>query len=292
MGKANPAIVLANYYQFTPGESTDHPLVRSRMLLWCKKGSGDVIINGASYHLSQDAFVLQPWNHSISYKASDESPFLVGGIHFIPDYPVDAPIYYNVPHSPESHHMREARGRDEYIEGCGGVLYGSFRSCPSLAHLAEYMVSWFSSETKLDDESRMLGRLFVRELASAVEALNRSTSTPKELQALLNFIRLHLHDKLSADDLAQFMGCSQPTMARMFRRYLGTSPVGWITRERMALAAGMLASTHIPVKEVGEQVGIDDIYYFSKLFKRAYGLAPTAYRSKAPMLVKTPKSHR
>ncbi len=40
----------------------------------------------------------------------------------------------------------------------------------------------------------------------------------------------------------------------------------------------LLATTHIPVGEIGKMVGIDDPYYFSRIFKRKYHMTPTRYR--------------
>jgi AraC-like DNA-binding protein len=50
------------------------------------------------------------------------------------------------------------------------------------------------------------------------------------------------------------------------------------TQQRGFGAADKLIETRMTVNEICYSVGINDAFYFSKLFKRAYGLTPTEYR--------------
>ena len=46
----------------------------------------------------------------------------------------------------------------------------------------------------------------------------------------------------------------------------------------MQLTCGLLDTTDLKVNQIGCQLGIDDPYYFSRLFKRQMGVSPRSYR--------------
>ena len=71
-----PVIVLANARQFAAHERFHAPQVQSCMLLWCKAGHGEVVINGQHHVFAPDTFFLIPWNHAIGYHPRTEQPFL------------------------------------------------------------------------------------------------------------------------------------------------------------------------------------------------------------------------
>lgn len=81
--------------------------------------------------------------------------------------------------------------------------------------------------------------------------------------------------------LAQEVGVSRSVLAERFRHYLADSPIGYLTRWRLQLAAQLLSSTSKSVTEVAGDVGYESDPSFNRAFKREYGLPPAAFRSHA-----------
>jgi transcriptional regulator GlxA family with amidase domain len=79
-------------------------------------------------------------------------------------------------------------------------------------------------------------------------------------------------------DIANYADCSTSTLTRLFQKYLNKSPGQWLQEERLKQAAMLIATTILPFSEIGKRVGIDDQFYFSKIFKQHSGMTPTAYR--------------
>ncbi|MFC5701627.1 helix-turn-helix domain-containing protein [Cohnella faecalis] len=63
----------------------------------------------------------------------------------------------------------------------------------------------------------------------------------------------------------------------IFRQATGQSVAEYLLRLRMEEAKRLLRQRRFTVQEVGEKVGIGDLYYFSKLFKRVEGISPKKY---------------
>jgi len=78
--------------------------------------------------------------------------------------------------------------------------------------------------------------------------------------------------------LAAQTGYSVSHLHREFRAQLGLTPMAWLATTRAELAASLLLQTERPVAWIGRQVGWPDPNYFSRCFRRAYGISPTAYR--------------
>jgi AraC-like DNA-binding protein len=81
-------------------------------------------------------------------------------------------------------------------------------------------------------------------------------------------------------ELAAEVGHSISHLHREFRAQLGFTPMAWLARTRAEVAASLLVQTDRPVAWVGQQVGWPDPNYFSRCFRRAHGMSPTAYRAR------------
>lgn len=79
--------------------------------------------------------------------------------------------------------------------------------------------------------------------------------------------------------LAEAVGLSRSVLAERFRHYLSDTPMGYLTRWRLQLAAQVLTSTSKSVAEVAGEVGYESEPSFNRAFKREFGLPPARFRS-------------
>lgn len=98
------------------------------------------------------------------------------------------------------------------------------------------------------------------------------------IRALLDWLAEHLHEPLSVDDLARLAAMSPRTLARRFRDATGTSPMRWLTHQRVARAQELLTTTDLPVEAIARRVGMGTATNLRQHFRAATGMAPAAYR--------------
>ena len=79
-------------------------------------------------------------------------------------------------------------------------------------------------------------------------------------------------------ELARTIASSRTVLVDRFSDVIGVSPMHYLTRWRMQLAAGQLASSTAKVATIGALVGYDSEPAFSRAFKRETGVSPAAWR--------------
>ena len=89
---------------------------------------------------------------------------------------------------------------------------------------------------------------------------------------------------------AEVAKMSESGFYQHFKEWAGVSPNEYRTNMRISAAKSMLRNSAISVREIAEQVGFSDPYYFSRCFRKAVGCSPRAYREaqKNEEISKTP----
>ena len=95
------------------------------------------------------------------------------------------------------------------------------------------------------------------------------------------FIEFNYKYGITARDVAAELNIDRTHFFRIFKAKTGLSPEQYIMKLRIRKAKELLAAGANTVTEIASLVGVGDVYYFSKLFKRAEGVSPTEYRKSA-----------
>ena len=98
------------------------------------------------------------------------------------------------------------------------------------------------------------------------------------MQKVINTINLNLSDQLSPKSLAAMYYISPSYLSSLFKQDTGTTIVDYINSQRVDRAAVLLATTDRSIAAVAAAVGILDVNYFTKIFKKQLGTTPTQYR--------------
>ncbi len=88
------------------------------------------------------------------------------------------------------------------------------------------------------------------------------------VHAALNYMGVHFRERLSVSDIVHAAEISPSRLYALFQAQMGISPMAYLNQQRLSSACLLLESTDKPVREIAEMCGIDDVFYFSKLFKK------------------------
>ena len=82
------------------------------------------------------------------------------------------------------------------------------------------------------------------------------------------------------EELAQQAGLSRTALAERFRESMGDTPLNHLRTLRMQRAMKLLADSDRHLEAVASEVGYQDAFSFSKVFKRTVGVSPKAFRQR------------
>lgn len=103
------------------------------------------------------------------------------------------------------------------------------------------------------------------------------TSTEKKqvVEFITRYISNHYMNDITLDMFSKDMYLSQAYISKIFKDETGFSPINYLIKTRLSKAKTLLENEKLPIKVVAKQVGYDDVYHFSKLFKKYYGMPPS-----------------
>ncbi len=101
-----------------------------------------------------------------------------------------------------------------------------------------------------------------------------------DLDGLHAYMREHLHARLELERLAAFCNLSKFHFVSRYKAITGRTPIQHFLHLKIEYACQLLDSSDQSVARVGQAVGYDDSYYFSRLFSKVMGLSPSAYRQR------------
>lgn len=127
-----------------------------------------------------------------------------------------------------------------------------------------------------------------RELAENFHILLMTLFTAPEPEArpaeelvdnLITYFKAHLSSNITLQDLEEKTGFSKVYICRVFKKFRNTTPIDYFTRLKIARAREMLIEfPGLSLREISDSLGFNDVYYFSKVFKRINGCSPSEMR--------------
>lgn len=104
-----------------------------------------------------------------------------------------------------------------------------------------------------------------------------STKPLIKVHALLDYIHGHYTEKITGEQIALEFDSNYDYLNRVFTKLTGQSIMRYVNRVRINHAKELIEATHLTFGEIGYLTGLDDPYYFSKVFKKFEGMTPSQY---------------
>ena len=101
---------------------------------------------------------------------------------------------------------------------------------------------------------------------------------PLPLCRALDLIKANLHLEYTLDRLSSECKVGISTLSRLFRHHLNISPMNYIIERRLGYARQLIKVSKMPLKEIAEMCGYKSESFFSRSFKKKFGMSPSSYR--------------
>lgn len=110
---------------------------------------------------------------------------------------------------------------------------------------------------------------------------NYTVTIPEEIEMAVSYFNENYNTKISVAQYAESLHISTNWFIRNFKQHMKMSPAQYLLSLRMVNAQSLLENTDYSVGEIAEIVGYDNQLYFSRVFKKEYGISPAQYRKRA-----------
>lgn len=239
------------------------------ILIYCTKGCGGYRIGSRQYSVATNQCFILPPGQPHCYWADRDDPWTIYWVHFegtlaaemVPDA-THGPL--DIAPSQESRIMtRNAIFEELYLTLSDSYSMDNMRYATSLLHL--YLASFrhIAAYRRYRHEDERI-------------------DVPDAVASIIRYMQENLEGHITLRQLSDYTGYSVSQLSNIFRKSTGDSPLSYFNRLKIQRACQLLATTTLRVNQISAKLGIDDSYYFSRLFTHVVGVSPKKYRQSSP----------
>ncbi len=152
-------------------------------------------------------------------------------------------------------------------------------SVNSIADLMVHIVEeWFGSRIARAIENQFSPEIRRSFNAAAYQNEADSSHHDELVAQMQQWLQSNITYAVSVTNLAKQFRLTPRTLNRRFKRATGMTPLSYLQSLRIAGAKDLLRHSNLTVGDIAWQLGIQDVSYFSQLFRRHSGMSPLRYR--------------
>lgn len=232
------------------------------LLLYCTAGSGWLEADGKREAIGAGSLVLLPPGVAHRYGADAHPPWTIWWCHFTGSALPALLAHLGL------------GGRRSLDIGLQPALINHFRALLAVQQTGFALESYLHASAQL--------RVLLTFLALKIPRGNEAPARAADIDRITAWMREHIERPVELAELAAATSSlSVFHFARRFRATTGVAPMQYFIHLRMEHACRLLDMSDAPVHRIARQLGYEDPYYFSRLFRKVIGIAPSDYRKLA-----------
>jgi AraC-like DNA-binding protein/mannose-6-phosphate isomerase-like protein (cupin superfamily) len=236
--------------------------IDQNILIYCLEGQGMVKIKEEEYELNPGDFILIPAGTAHHYAANEANPWTIYWVHFKGHMATNIINTFQEKNSSYKGAINYQDSRIRLFEDMYSNLemgYSRDNLCYINMCLPYFLTSFiFNANYNMADKKR------------SNDTINCS----------INFMQKNIDKMLTLDSLAESVHLSASHFSFLFRKKTGFSPIEHFNHLKVQKACQYLLFTDLRIKEIADKLGMEDQYYFSRMFTKIMGMSPVAYRIK------------
>ncbi|MTH17677.1 AraC family transcriptional regulator [Flavobacterium sp. LC2016-01] len=230
--------------------------IHEYILLYCLDGEGWITINRKTIKLTPNTGFIIPENTAHKYGSSLTHPWSIYWVHFTGNY---AQTFYKRFSASSSEAVKIAFDQTRII-----ILNAIMKLLDS----------------DLADEKTELTHFKLIAFLSSLcysDTLDKA-NTDDRIDLSILFLKKNINKILSIQQLAIQASYSVSRYSELFKNKTGYSPIQYFIKLKIEKSCEYLYYSNMNIKEICKEIGFDDPYYFSRMFKKQIGMAPLQYR--------------
>ena len=232
------------------------------VFIYCIEGAGWFSLNNEVHQVSRNQYFILPAGVPHKYGSDESNPWTIYWIHYKGKLAsqFSSGLNYPIEIKPAVH--SRISGRIDLFE----EIFRTYEMGYSRENML-YASSVFSP---------FLGSL--RYLQQYRNAAKDESAENDLVTAAIHYMKENTEKKLSLTEIADHIGYSPSHFSILFNKRTGYSPIYYFNQLKIQQACQLLDFTDMKINQVCYKVGIDDSYYFSRLFSKMMGMSPKLYK--------------
>lgn len=236
--------------------------IDQHILIYCIEGSGWVQIAETRLSVSSGEFFVVPAKTPHFYAANKDNEWTIYWIHYkgkVLDKVTNLLLK-------ELNGYKSAVSYSENRIKLFEEIYSNLERGYSIDNLryANLCLSYFLSSFLFKDKFDIVAPVGTRDVAGIA----------------IDYMQKHINQMLTLNEIALSVNLSVSHLAAIFHKRTGFAPIEYFNHLKIQKASQYLQFTQDRVNEISNKLGIQDSYYFSRLFKKLMGISPIEYRKK------------
>lgn len=232
------------------------------ILIYCVEGRGEIWLNETTFPVSADHFFVIPAGVPHAYRADEKDPWSIYWIHF---------------NGSKSSAWARFAGQVTLIERSKNARINDRTDL--FSEIFRNLDRGFSVET-LEYVNLCLPYLLASFTRLNQFRLIRESGEKDIVGQSINFMLDRLPEKLKLDEIAAGTGLSVSHFSRLFQSQTGHSPIDYFIQLKIQRACRLLDNSGQSIAEVAREMGFEDQFYFSRVFRKVMGMSPAEYRKR------------
>lgn len=232
------------------------------VFIYCMEGSGWFRVNKQEYTVKANQYFILPAGTPHAYGSDDHNPWTIYWIHFKGKLASYFAEQANRPIEIKPSIQSRISNRNDLFE----EIFRTLEMGYSHENLL-YACSAFHY---------YLGSLHY--LQQYREAGRKESVSNDIVTAAIHYMKENLEKKLTLADLAIHTGYSPSHFSVLFSKRTGYAPLTYFNQLKIQQACQLLDFTDMKINQICYKIGIEDTYYFSRLFSKIMGMSPREYK--------------
>lgn len=232
------------------------------ILIYCVEGNGWYELNNTTYNVTQNQFFILPAGVPHAYGADAKNPWTIYWVHFKGEVAHMYAEGFSVPTDISQTGNSRIAERIAIFE----EIFNTLRNGYSKENLNYALSSFYY----------FLGS--IRFMGTYRESATMKGDEKNIVEQAIHFMRENIETKLTLADISKYSHYSQSHFSAIFTKRTGYSPLQYYSLLKIQQACTYLDFTDMKINQICHKLGIDDPYYFSRLFSKQMRISPTEYR--------------
>lgn len=249
-------------------------------LVSVEKGTLTTRVGEDSYEVSSGQVILYPPEIPHVFQRIHDDGCRIGIISFVS--PADQTSYLKLLTGRVYTLRAEERHLLQQLFREGSEVFRDYESdCPQVGMYAPEdtpQIRLFKLKLRMETLLTALSEYGTARPTAPANRRNRDTESLRSAEA---FMKTHLAEHLTVEQIAAGCGMSSSMLKRLFQEQVGQGVMAYFNDLRMAEAMRLIRGSSLNLAEISERLGFSSQFYFSRAFRQHVGVSPSEYGRRA-----------